>query len=74
MALVDRRYGSGDFEEFEVSRIYCPGCRLAMPVRKRLMLVLLDREIYHYVCARCGASLGRKEESPAGASGGVVLV
>ncbi len=45
-----------------------------MPVRKRLTLVLLDREIYHYVCARCGTSVGRKEEAPAGASGGLLLV
>lgn len=60
----------GDFENLEVSRIWCPACRFAMPVRKRLLLVLLDREIYHYVCAGCGTSVGRKEEPPATAAGG----
>jgi hypothetical protein len=27
-----------------VSQIYCPECKSAMPVRKRLLLVLLDKE------------------------------
>ncbi len=33
-----------------------------MPVRKRLLLVLLDRELYEYVCARCGTSVAKKNE------------
>ena len=33
-----------------------------MPVRKRLLLVLLDREIYEYLCARCGTSVAKKNE------------
>jgi DNA-directed RNA polymerase subunit RPC12/RpoP len=72
MAWSVSRSAPGQFQEFEVSRIYCPNCRAAMPVRKRLVLVLLDREIHHYVCAACGASLGRKEELPA-ASGRLIL-
>jgi DNA-directed RNA polymerase subunit RPC12/RpoP len=63
-----------DFEDLEVSRIWCPACRFAMPVRKQLLLVLLDREIYHYVCASCGTSVGRKEEPPAPAPAGPRLV
>ncbi|MCC7175166.1 MAG: hypothetical protein IT159_08210 [Bryobacterales bacterium] len=51
-----------DFEDLEASQIYCPACRRAMPVRKRLLLVLLDRETYDYVCAGCGAPVGKKEE------------
>lgn len=33
-----------------------------MPVRKKLLLVLLDKEIYDFLCAGCGMSLGKKEE------------
>ena len=51
-----------DFEELEVSQIYCPKCKSAMPVRKQLLLVLLDKETYDYVCTRCGSPLGKKEE------------
>jgi DNA-directed RNA polymerase subunit RPC12/RpoP len=68
LSLMNRR--RGDFENLEVSRIWCPACRYAMPVRKRLLLVLLDREIYHYVCASCGAPVGRKEEPPSPAGAG----
>jgi hypothetical protein len=33
-----------------------------MPVRKKLLLVLMDREIHDFLCAGCGTSLGKKEE------------
>jgi DNA-directed RNA polymerase subunit RPC12/RpoP len=56
------RHPTKDFEQLEVSQIYCPKCKSAMPVRKRLLLVLLDKETYDYVCARCGFPVGRKEE------------
>ncbi len=32
-----------------------------MPVRERLLLVLPDREIFDYLCAECGSSVGRRE-------------
>ena len=51
-----------DFEQLEVSQIYCLKCKSTMPVRKQLLLVLLDKETYDYVCTRCGAPLGKKEE------------
>jgi hypothetical protein len=28
------------FEEFDASQLYCPKCKRAVPVRKRLLLVL----------------------------------
>jgi hypothetical protein len=31
-------------------------------VRKRLFLVLLDKEIYDYVCTGCGSAVGKKEQ------------
>jgi DNA-directed RNA polymerase subunit RPC12/RpoP len=51
-----------DFEDLEASQLYCPRCKRAMPVRKRLLLVLLDRETFDYVCAGCGSPIGKKEE------------
>ncbi|MCW5979259.1 MAG: hypothetical protein KIT09_14385 [Bryobacteraceae bacterium] len=53
-----------DFQSLEVNRIWCPRCRQAMPVRKHLLLVLLDKELYDYLCVGCGTSLGKKEEPP----------
>ena len=50
------------FENLEAVSIFCPKCRQAMPVRKRLLLVLLDREVHEYRCARCGSSLAKKNE------------
>jgi len=51
-----------DFEDLEASQLFCPVCQRAMPVRKRLFLVLLDKEIFDYVCTRCGSVLGKKEQ------------
>lgn len=56
-----------DFEDLEASQLYCPTCKRAMPVRKRLLLVLLDREIFDYVCAACGSLVGKKEAQLRGA-------
>ena len=52
-----------DFEDLEASQLFCPTCKCAMPVRKRLFLVLLDKEIYSYVCAGCGSVVGKKEQA-----------
>ena len=50
----------GDFQEFEATSLYCPRCKAAVPVRKRLLLVLVDGEMYEYFCAYCSESLGTK--------------
>ena len=57
-----------DFEDLEASRLYCPTCKRAMPVRKRPLLVLLDRETFDYLCAGCGSLVGKKEEPLRGAA------
>jgi hypothetical protein len=31
-------------------------------MRKRLFLVLLDKEVFDYVCTRCGSVAGKKEQ------------
>ena len=50
------------FEQFEASSLFCPRCRQAVPVRKRLLLVLPDGDKYEYLCAHCSHSLGTKME------------
>jgi hypothetical protein len=34
---------------------------MARPVRERLLLVLPDGELYEYLCAVCGASVGKRK-------------
>ncbi|NWF56215.1 MAG: cytoplasmic protein [Syntrophaceae bacterium] len=50
------------FGEFEASELFCSRCRRAVPVRKRLLLVLPDGDKYEYLCAHCSNSLGTKME------------
>jgi len=55
------------FEEFEASSLFCPKCKEAVPVRKKLLLVLPDGDKYGYLCSKCGSSIGSKiakEEIP----------
>jgi hypothetical protein len=51
-----------EFEQLEAITLYCRRCGQAMPVRKRLLLVMLDHELYEYLCTGCGSSLGQKKE------------
>jgi uncharacterized Zn finger protein len=53
------------FDQMEASLLYCPTCRQATPVRKRLLLVLMEGEKFDYVCTRCGTVSGDKIERPA---------
>jgi hypothetical protein len=48
------------FKEFEATSLYCPQCRVAAPVRKRLLLVLPEGDEYEYLCAYCSSSVGTK--------------
>ncbi|MBN2284361.1 MAG: hypothetical protein JXO48_10760 [Deltaproteobacteria bacterium] len=48
------------FDEFEATELYCATCKRAVPVRKRLLLVLADGDKYDYVCPICGSSVGDK--------------
>jgi hypothetical protein len=53
------------FEELQASVLLCPRCRVARPVRERLLLVLPDGELHEYLCSACGASAGtRKVTAP----------
>ena len=48
------------FRNFTASEIYCPKCRVAQPVRERLLLVLPSGELYEFLCSGCGASLAKR--------------
>jgi len=55
------------FEELEASMLFCPKCKEAVPVRKKLLLVLPEGDKYDYLCTQCGNSIGSKitkEEIP----------
>jgi hypothetical protein len=51
------------FESFKASRLYCRRCAKSMPVREHLLLILPDKDLYEYLCAGCGDSLGEREVS-----------
>ena len=48
------------YRDFDATELYCPNCKRAVPVRKRLLLVLSNGEKYDYTCTYCGTSLGDK--------------
>jgi len=48
------------YKDFDATELFCPRCRKAVPVRKRLLLILPEGEKYDYSCTYCGASIGDK--------------
>jgi len=54
-----------DFDQLEATLLYCPTCKQAMPVRKRLLLILPDGDKYEYFCSRCATTCGEKIETDA---------
>jgi hypothetical protein len=50
------------YEEFDATELYCQRCRQAVPVRKRLLLVLPEGDKYEYLCAFCSATVGTKTD------------
>ena len=41
--------------------LFCGRCRVAQPVRERLLLILPDGELFEYLCIGCGASVGSRK-------------
>lgn len=57
---------AGDsFEQLEATLLLCPTCRVAVPVRKRLLLILPQGTKYEYICTRCASICGDKIEPDA---------
>jgi hypothetical protein len=48
------------YRDFDATELFCPQCRRAVPVRKRLILVLAEGDKYDYTCVYCGTSVGDK--------------
>lgn len=48
------------FQDFEATVLFCNRCRVAQPVRERLLLVLPDGELHEYLCSQCGTSVGSR--------------
>ena len=48
------------YKDFDATELFCPKCGRAVPVRKRLRLVLSEGDKYDYSCVYCGTSVGDK--------------
>ncbi len=48
------------FKELEATALYCARCKAAVPVRKKLLLVLPEGDEYEYLCVYCSSSVGTK--------------
>jgi hypothetical protein len=48
------------YRDFDATELFCPICKRAVAVRKRLLLVLAEGEKYDYSCVFCGTSIGDK--------------
>lgn len=48
------------YKDFDATELFCPRCRRAVAVRKRLLLILQEGEKYDYSCVYCGTSIGDK--------------
>jgi len=53
---------NASFRQLEATALYCPQCKVAVPVRKRLLIILPEGEKFEYLCTYCSASLGTKIE------------
>jgi len=49
-----------NYKDFDAIELFCPKCKKAVAVRKRLLLILQDSEKYDYTCVYCGTSIGDK--------------
>jgi hypothetical protein len=50
----------GAYKEFDATELYCPRCRRAVRVRKRLLLVLPEGDKFEYLCSHCSTTVGTK--------------
>jgi len=49
-----------NYSDFDATELFCPKCKKAVPVRKKLLLILPQGEKYDYSCVFCGTSVGDK--------------
>jgi len=60
------------YREMEAAELYCPKCKRATPVRKKMLLALSDGDKYDYVCAVCGEVIGAKMDKKPDNFGAVI--
>jgi uncharacterized Zn finger protein len=48
------------YKDFDATELYCPRCKRAVRVLKRLLLIVPQGEKYDYTCAHCGTTVGDK--------------
>jgi DNA-directed RNA polymerase subunit RPC12/RpoP len=48
------------YKDFDATELFCPQCKKAVAVKKRLLLILKEGEKYDYSCVYCGTSVGDK--------------
>jgi len=48
------------YKDFDATELYCPLCKRAVRVCKRLLLIVPQGEKYDYTCESCGTSVGDK--------------
>jgi len=60
------------YKDFDATELFCPRCKKAVPVRKKLLLILQEGEKYDYSCVYCGTSIGDKTVREQGSSGLIV--
>jgi hypothetical protein len=61
-----------DFDSFVATELFCPTCRTARPVHKRLLLALLDGDRFDYLCSVCGSVVGQHDDKGSPPSGIIV--
>jgi DNA-directed RNA polymerase subunit RPC12/RpoP len=59
-SMRQRTARPGNYKDFDATELYCPRCQRAVPVRKRLLLVIPEGNKYEYVCAFCSQTVGTK--------------
>lgn len=59
-ALNRKSSQRGAFKDLDATELYCSRCKKAVPVRKRLLVVLPDGNKYEYLCAFCSETVGTK--------------
>jgi len=55
-----RSLQSSRFRDLDATELYCAQCKMAVPVRKRLLLVLPEGDKYEYFCPYCAETVGIK--------------
>lgn len=61
-----QRPGQASYQDLEAQSLYCPRCKQAQPVRRKLLLVLPQGDKYAYLCEVCGEQVGSKMQESEG--------